>query len=82
MSGDGRTPEEAVERLMAKLGPGNYYFSYGNSLQITQTIFTRPAYYETNLCRTGTAERANVQEMESARSGEWFYRAYFSGLLA
>lgn len=67
---------------MVKLGAGNYYFSYGNSLQITQTIFTRPEYYETNLCMKGTAERANVQQLESARSGEWFYRAYFSGLLS
>jgi hypothetical protein len=81
ISGDGRTPEEAVERLMAKLGPGGYEFCYGDRLQITQTVGTQPAYYETNLRMKGTRERANVQQMSSARSGEWFYRAYFSGLL-
>ena len=87
LSGDGRTPEEAMERLIQKLdahGQGNYGFCFGgNRLKIEQTIMTTPTYYETNLVLkdpTLLHPRANVQQMQSS-TGTWFYRAFFSGLL-
>jgi len=86
LSGDGRTPEEAVERLMKKLdtnGPGHYSYCWGTQLKIQQTVMTAPEYYETNLVLrepSNNHARANVQQMQSA-TGQWFYRAFFSGLL-
>jgi hypothetical protein len=75
---DSRTsPEDAMNKLMYKVGVGNYQFCWGNSLEIRETT---DGFYETNVCvrdAFGVVKRAEVNRLWDSARNHHFYRAWF-----
>ena len=74
----GSTPDLAIERLMAKIGVGNYSFSFGTGLNYDETT---PGLFETNIVvvgALGARRRAQINQLLGARGT--YYRAYFGEL--
>ena len=77
---DGRTAEEAITKLVERIGAGNYGFCWGDALTWRQTS---PTIWETNLVardNNGVHQRAAIEQLYSP-TGLTFYRARFGGLL-
>lgn len=75
----GSTKEKAMERLMKRVGSGNYSFSSGNHLKFKEET---PGLWKTNVVTSdwfGNQRRASVNRLESS-GGDTYYRAWF-GLL-
>ena len=78
IDGIGKTPEEAIINLKAKIPQDHYLYDHATELEIWET---QKGFYETNLIvksTTGLYKRAEINHLQGTKSD--YYRAWFNFL--